>query len=95
MPTINSTPYATNTKIVEILERGKANLTTITIYRNGGKVNLNNGTYTLIKPDGSKLIDAAAVIINANVAEYTHTAASLPDTLQLGEGYIQDDPHHD
>jgi hypothetical protein len=90
MPSVNSTPYATNTKTVELLEREKVNLTTITIFRNGGKVNLNSGTYSLIKPDGSKLVDEVAVTINANVAEYTHSAASLPNTLQLGEGYIQE-----
>lgn len=87
---IESTPYAPNIKIPELLERGKANTTSITIYRDGEKVNVNSGTYTLIKPDGSKLVDAAAVTVAANVASYTHSAANLADTLNLGEGYTQE-----
>jgi hypothetical protein len=56
---IESTPYATDTKTVVLLEREAANLTEMTIYRDGNKVNINSGTYTLIKPDGTKLVDAA------------------------------------
>ena len=87
---ISQTPYAPNIKIPELLQREQANLTELTIHRDGDKVHLNSGTYSLIKPDGTKLIDAAAVTISGNVAQYTHTALSLPDTLALGEGYTQE-----
>lgn len=87
---IESTPYATNIKTVELLEREHANLTEITIYRDGAKVHLISGTYTIFKPDGTKLVDAAAITISGNVAQYNHTAEQLSATLQLGEGYTQE-----
>jgi len=86
----DSTPYSSNSRTVELLQREVTNTTDITIHRNGAVVGLDSGSYTLIKPDGTKLVDAAAVTIVANVASYTHSAASLPDTLTLGEGYIQE-----
>jgi len=86
----DSTPYSSDSRTVELLQREATNTTDITIHRNGAVVGLDSGSYTLIKPDGTKLVDAAAVTIVDNVASYTHSAASLPDTLQLGEGYIQE-----
>jgi hypothetical protein len=86
----DSTPYSSNSRTVELLQRDATNTTEITIHRNGAVVGLDSGTYTLIKPDGNKLVDAAAVTIVADVASYTHSAESLPETLQLGEGYIQE-----
>ena len=86
----DSTPYSSDSRTVELLQREVTNTTDITIHRNGAVVGLDSGSYTLIKPDGTKLVDAAAVTIAANVASYTHSAASLPDTLTLGEGYIQE-----
>ena len=87
---IESTPYAPNIKIPELLERAKSNTTSITIFRDGAKVSISSGTYTLFKPDGDKLVDASAVTITSDVANFTHSAASLPDTLELGEGYTQE-----
>ena len=87
---VASTPYAPNIRIVELLQRETSCITELTIYRDGGKVNINSGTYTLYAPGGDKVIDAAAVTVSANVATYTHSAASLPDTLNLGEGYVQE-----
>lgn len=86
----DSTPYSSDSRTVELLQREVTNTTDITIHRNGAVVGLDSGSYTLIKPDGTKLVDAAAVTIVANVASYTHSAASLPNTLTLGEGYIQE-----
>jgi hypothetical protein len=87
---IESTPYSSTSKVIELIQREAANTTEITIHRNGVIVGLDSGTYTLIKPDGTKLVDAAAVTITANVASYTHAAVDLPDTLNLGEGYVQE-----
>ncbi len=83
------TIYAPQIRLVELLERGKAQTTQLAIYRDGGVVGPTSGTYTLYKPDGTKLVDGAAVSIVANVAQYTHAAVDLPDTLTLGEGYTQ------
>ena len=84
------TIYAPQIRLVELLERGKAQTTQLAIYRDGGIVGPTAGTYTLYKPDGSKMVDAATVSIVANVAQYTHAAVDLPDTLSLGEGYTQE-----
>ncbi len=87
---VASTPYAPNIRIVELLQRDTSCITELTVYRDGDKVHINSGTYTLYAPGGDKIIDAAAVTVSANVAQYTHSAASLPDTLNLGEGYVQE-----
>jgi hypothetical protein len=85
-----STFYAPQIRLVELLEREKVQTTELPIYRDGGKVHPTSGTYTLYKPDNSKLVDGATVSIVGNVAQYTHAAADLPDTLTLGEGYTQE-----
>lgn len=87
---IEYTPYASDTKIVQLLQREASNESEITIFRDGGKVHLISGTYTLIKPTGEKLIDASAITITGNVGYFTLSAVDMAATLQLGEGYVEE-----
>ena len=87
---IEYTPYASDTKIVQLLQREASNESEITIFRDGGKVHLISGTYTLIKPTGEKLIDASAITITGNVGYFTLSAVNMAATLQLGEGYVEE-----
>lgn len=86
---MSDTPYAPQIKVPELLERGKSQLSELPIYRNGALVAPTNVTYTLLAPDGKKLIDDATATYPGNIPQYTH-ATNLLDDQQLGEGYIQE-----
>ena len=85
-----ATPYAPQIKIPELLERAKSQTSTLSVYRDGAIVTPSAGKYTLYDPNGSKIIDGATVTIISGVASYTHSPSVLADTLQLGEGYLQE-----
>ena len=85
-----STPYAPQIKIPELLERGKANTSTLPIYRDGVLVAPDAVRYTLYKPDQEKLIDNATASYPANIPTYVHSAGILDYSLILGEGYLQE-----
>lgn len=86
----NSTPYAPQIKVPELLERGKSQLTTLPVYRDGSLVGPTSVKYTLIKPDGTKVVDAATGTYPGNIPQYTHSPTVLNDSLPLGEGYLQE-----
>jgi len=85
----NSTPYAPQIKIPELLERGKSQLTTLPVYRDDALVVPTDVRYSLTAPNGTKIVDEAAGTFPANISQYTHSSANLADTLELGEGYLQ------
>ena len=88
MPT--NTPYAPQIKIPELLEREKANTTTLPIYRDGVLAVPTEVRYTLYKPDQTKLVDNASASFPGNIPTYVHPASQLGSDLILGEGYLQE-----
>lgn len=85
------TIYAPRIRIPELVERQKANLTELKIYRDNAQIVPTSGTLTIIKPDEHKLKDAVVVAIDGSgTVSYTLSAGDLPSTLQLGEGYLQE-----
>jgi len=86
----NSTPYAPQIKVPELLERGKSQLTTLPVYRDGALVVPSDVRYSLIAPDGTKIVDEAAGTYPGNISQYTHSSSNLASTLNLGEGYLQE-----
>ena len=86
-----ATPYAARIRAVEILERNKAQVTNLSIYRNNSLVIPTAGTYSLISPVGKKIVDAETADISGDgVVSYTHTTTELKSSLNLGEGYMQE-----
>jgi len=85
-----STPYAPQIKIPELLERGKSNTTTLPIFRDGVLAVPTEVRYTLFKPDQTKLVDNALATFPANIPTYVHSAPNLDNSLELGEGYLQE-----
>ena len=86
-----SIPYAARIKIVELLEREKTQTTELEIYRNGSQVIPTAATYTLLKPNGEKITDSqTATITGEGTLQYIQSSSTLPNTLTLGEGYIQE-----
>ena len=86
---MSDTPYAPQIKLPELLERGKSQLSELPIYRNGALAIPTDVRYTLIEPNGTKIIDNAVGTFPGNVPQYTH-ATNLLNGKQLGEGYIQE-----
>lgn len=86
----NATPYAPQIKVPELLERGKTQLTTLPIYRDGVLMTPSDVKYSLIGPNGDKIVDEAAGTYPGNIPQYTHSASNLAATLELGEGYLQE-----
>ena len=72
----NSTPYAPQIKVPELLERGKTQLTTLPVYRDGALVVPTDVRYSLIAPDGTKIVDEAAGTYPGNISQYTHSYLS-------------------
>lgn len=86
----SSTPYSPQIKIPELMERGKSQTSVLPIYRDGVLVAPTEVRYTLTAPDQTKVVDNAAATYPGNIPQYTHSASVLADTLNLGEGYLQE-----
>ena len=86
-----STYYSNNTRTVTLLERNRSQLTEIKIFRDGSQVVPTNVTYTLLKPNGGKLVEAQTGSIDVHgTCSYTLSTSQLSKTLTLGEGYVED-----
>ena len=87
-----STPYSARIRSIELLERAKAQNTSIVIYRDNAAVIPSSATYTIKTPTGSKLVDSGTASIDgvSGVVTYVHTAEELPKSKTLGEGYVQE-----
>ena len=74
----------------DVIQREREQIVDLKAYVDGALAAPTSGTFSLIKPDGTKAIDAVAVTITSSVAQYTIPAASLPDTLPLSELYLEE-----
>ena len=83
--------YTNSTRTVVLIERNRSQLTEIKIFRDGSQIVPTNATYTLYKPDGAILLESKTGSIDGNgTCSYTISAASIPDSISLGEGYVED-----
>jgi hypothetical protein len=85
------TLYTPRIPYPDVVERARQQVVTLEVYRDGSIVAPTEAgsTLTIYKPDGTKLVDAAAVTVTSSIARYTLTAGVLPTTLDIGEGYLQ------
>jgi hypothetical protein len=81
-----STLYQIRTPAPVLLERGRAHVRTIEVYRGGSLSAPSAATYALLDETGATVKSGAASIVSS-VATYTLAAVDLPSTLALGEGY--------
>ena len=86
----SDTPYAPQIKTIELLERGKEQTTTLPVYRDGALVTVTAVKYTLYSPDQKAHVDSATGTFPGNIAQYVHTAGNLTNSMNLGEGYMQE-----
>ena len=88
---MSDTPYSARIRSVELLERNKAQVTQLKIYRDNAQVIPTSAKYTLVDPNGEKITDDQIASIDpSGTVSYTHPASDLPTTRTLGEGYIQE-----
>ena len=76
----SETIYTPRFPYQEVLQRGRAQVTTITVYLDGAVVPETSGTVDIYRPDGSLLVSAGVVAAGS----YSVTPAA---TEPLGEGY--------
>jgi hypothetical protein len=74
----------------DFLERGRAQLVTLEVYRDGALDAPVSGTFTLTDAAGVAQVDAQAVTISASRAQYSIAALTLPSSLPLGEGWQEE-----
>lgn len=87
------TLYTARTAYPNLIERARAQVVTLPLYRDGALFapTQASSTYSLYKPDGTAVVSAAAVTVSGSVAQYAIPAATLPASLEpLGEGWREE-----
>lgn len=82
--------YTFVTPYPDMLTRGRNQTVEMRVERSGSVVSVtqSGSTFSLLKPDGTAIVDAAAVTVSNGVPQYALTTTHLPTTLEpLGEGY--------
>ena len=82
------TGYAARVAYPSLLVRGADTAVALPVYRDGALVAPVSGTYRLLGPGGNAIVSHAVSVVSS-VATYTIPAASLPNSLTLGEGYME------
>ena len=79
--------YTFRTVGCDVLQRARTQSVQMEAYRDGALVAPTSGTFSLLAPDGTVLVDAQAVTIAASIARHTIDATDIPATLDLSENY--------
>lgn len=79
--------YTFRTVGCDVLQRARTQTVQMECYRDGALVAPSAGTFSLLGPDGTAIVDAQAVTIAASIARYTVDATSIPATIELGQDY--------
>ena len=83
-------PYSAAIAIPQYLERNRAQTVKLKVYRDGALAAPSSGTYTLYDAAGTAIVDAAAVTVTADTAQYSIGAGTLPTTKAVGEGWYEE-----
>lgn len=81
--------YSPRIRIHDVLERNRAVVLDLPIYRNNAIVGPTSAYFRLQDPEGNDVIARHSVSIIGNIATRTISADELPTTLRLAEGYMQ------
>lgn len=81
--------YTARAPYPDVLEVARTQTVSLPTYRDGSAAAPSVGTFTLWGADQTAIVNAAAVTITSSVATYSISAATLPTTLALGEGYLE------
>ena len=90
MAASGETLYSARTPYPDVLQLGRDNVVSLRISRSGSAVAPTAGTFSLISPGGSKIVDAQAITVVDSVATFTVSAATLSlstANVTLDNGY--------
>jgi len=86
--TTNATLYRIHAPYPEFIVRAQANPIEAQVFDAAGAlIAPDSGTVTVYDGSNTKVVDAAAVAVVADIATYTIAALDLPDTKQLEDGW--------
>ena len=83
---VHDTIYQARLLLPDLIERGRDNVLTCPVYKDGDKSHPTSGTISVYDASNREIVSAAAVSIVANIATYTLTAATLAGRA-LEEGW--------
>ena len=81
--------YAPRIRIPSMLQRGKTQTVSLSIYRDNAKVSPTACTYQLMDEDGSDVIAASAGTIVLNDCTFTINASVVPGSMSLSDGLYE------
>lgn len=74
----------------DFIERNRTQVVELKVFRNGALVAPSSGTFSLFDSNNDAVVDAVAVSVVGNVAQSTILAATLPETLDLNDGWREE-----
>lgn len=83
----DTAPVRARLLLPDLIERGRDTALSCPLFRLGAAYDVASGTYTLRRPDGSKLVDAATVAVASGVASYTVVGTATTGQA-LGDGWV-------
>lgn len=84
------TPYTARIPFPSYIERNRDQVVSLSIHRDAALVAPASGTFTLFDAGGVAVVDAVAVSVVTDVAQYAIPAASIPSTLTVGDGWQEE-----
>ena len=84
-----STFYAPRIRIPSMIQRGKTQTVSLSIYRDNAKAAPTACTYQLLDEDGSEIITASAGSIVSDDCTFTINAATVPASMDLSDGLFE------
>tara|TARA_R110000824_G_scaffold78664_4_gene198456 strand:- start:17400 stop:18149 length:750 start_codon:yes stop_codon:yes gene_type:complete len=81
--------YSARVRIPINIERARAQVVKLEIYRDGALVAPSSGTYTLTNPSGDTA-STGAVTVSGSIAQHTIAAVDIPASVELGEGWLEE-----
>jgi len=82
-----SAPYSARIPFPDFLERARTQLVKLEVYRDGALAAPSSGTVSIYDESDTAIVDAAAVTVVSSVAQYSLSAATIPATTPVGEGW--------
>lgn len=84
-----STFYAPRIRIPSMLQRGKTQTVSLSIYRDNAKVAPTGCTYQLLDEDGTDIISASAGTIVSDDCTFTINSSVVPTSMDLSDGLYE------
>tara|TARA_R100000773_G_scaffold30978_1_gene26468 strand:- start:4325 stop:5095 length:771 start_codon:yes stop_codon:yes gene_type:complete len=81
--------YAARIRVPQMIQRAKNQVVELAIYRDGSIVTPDSATYQLLNDSGQDVVSVSAATIDASKCKYTISAASIPSSTSLSDGWFE------